>query len=251
MTQDEQTIDLHDLPAWPVARPQRKFRAILRKLALLPRLARASRSLPVLRLDPGSMDEGHVLRRRLRARSLGLRTAIHQAVTVLIIPATAGAYTAGAAKQTLRRMCRKAEKLGIQCRRVTDAGERRALLARAIVHERTNPNPLYRRADPDTADLLDVDLWIAAYSRSGTPLVLSVTPIGGNCAALRYFRTLETSQEATLARYLLMAYLVEELRQQGMRYFVDTTHPVKLNKGLRHFASMVGFTVARATLLCR
>ena len=228
-----------------------RYRALLGGLALLPRLPRLAQTLrdvPVLELDLGSGLESRALRKRLTRHSLGIRTAILQAVSVLIIPAAAGAYTAGATKQTLRRMCRKAEKVGIQCRRVTNDSERRALLARAVVHEKANPNPLYRRSNPDTADLLDFDLWIAAYSQSGTPLALSVTPVGGNCAALRYFRTLEASKDATLARYLLTAYLVEELRQRQVRYLVDIVHPVRLNSGLRHFASMVGFTVARAPL---
>jgi hypothetical protein len=236
------------LCAWPTTEGLRRSRFSLGKLALLARLMLALRTLPVLLLDLGTGVETRCLRKRLGQRTLGLRLAIHLAITVLVIPATASAYTMGAEKQTLRRMCRKAEKQGVQCRRVIDAGERRALLERAIVHEQTNPNPLYRRADPNTADLLDIDHWMVAHSRDGTPLVLSVTPIGGNCAALRYFRTLEASDEATLARYLLTAHLVEELRQREVAYLVDIAPPHDLTSGIRHFASMVGFTVARATL---
>lgn len=246
MANGKRTNKLGALSIWPADRLPGRSRFSLENLALLVRIVLALRNLPVVRLDPGSGVESRVVRRHLERRSSGLRTA-NQAATVLVIPPAAGAYPAGAEKQTLRRMCRKAEKLGIQCRLVTEAGERRRLLTRAFVHEQTNANPLYRHADPNIEDLLDIDLWIVACSRSGTPLVLSVTPVGGNSAALRYFRTLEASEDATLARYLLTAHLVEELRLREVRYLVDIVRPDKLNSGLRHFASMVGFTVARAT----
>ena len=234
------------LSDWPTIEGLARSRFGLGKLTLHTRLMLALRRLPVLQLDLGSGRQHHLLRSWLQRRLLGLRLPTRQAITVLAIPAAPGAYMEGSTKQTLRRMCRKAEKLGIQCRPVTDNDERRALFAQAITFEQNNPNPLYRCATPGIDDLLEIDLWLAAYSQSGTPLALSVTPIGGNCAALRYFRTLEAGEEATLARYLLTAHLVEELRQREVPYLVDIAPPHSLTSGLRHFARMVGFTVARA-----
>lgn len=235
------------LSSWPTARPSGVVLGSLGKLPLFMRHVYRLLTVPTLQLDLGPSAEMHGLRRYLRPRLLGLRIPVYRSVTVLVIPEASGAYMQGPSKQTLRRMCRKAEDLGVQCRHVTDADERRALLEQGIAQEQNHPNPLYRRANPDISDILDVDLWIAAYDRNGRPLALSVTPIGRNCAVLRYFRTLEASNDATLARYSLTAVLAEELCQRGVRYLVNTLPPHKLNASLRHFANMVGFTVARAT----
>lgn len=63
----------------------------------------------------------------------------------------------------------------------------------------------------DHGCLLGYELWLAAYSAEGRPLLLSVTPVDGEWALLYYFRTLTTGEEASNARYLMTQVLVKDL----------------------------------------
>ena len=145
-------------------------------------------------------------------------------------------------------MCRKAVKRGIHCRSVLDHKERQRLVRLAVEYERHHADVRYRRKHPIVSDLEGAGVWLVAHADEQRPIVLSVTPVAGNTAALRIFRTLESSQEATLARYLLTAYLIDELAERGTRYLVDITHPIFIPSGLHHFAAMLGFEVGRARL---
>ena len=185
----------------------------------------------------------------LNRRSFGVRTALHQAASVLSIERRGDPLSA-AKFSTLRRMTRKAEKLGITCRIVPEE-ERDGVLAEAIAFEKNHPDPRYRRAEPKTADLRGVALWIAANSASGEPLVLSVTPVSGNAALLRYLRTLSTGEKTTLARYALTAELVRQLNKRRVRYLVDNVSPISVSSTLRHFATMVGFRIVRVDMRVR
>ncbi len=88
-------------------------------------------------------------------------------------------------------------------------------VARGDAHERVNPRRQYRNANPVNADALDVDLALAAYAADGRPILLAVIPVAGQWALLRYLRTLEASDEASVARYLMTKVVVEELAALG------------------------------------
>ncbi|MGY1732441.1 hypothetical protein ACI798_13060 [Geodermatophilus sp. SYSU D01045] len=151
----------------------------------------------------------------------------------------------GRAKQTLRRRLRAAQRRGITCRPVDDPAERRALVLLADETERSHPDPRYRIDVPENEDLLQHDLWLAAYSPQGHPLLLSVTPVDGEWALLRYFRTLGHGPEHSDSRYLMCVVLVEALARRGVRYLVDTWHPGGIPEGLRQFQRSVGYRLMR------
>jgi hypothetical protein len=166
-------------------------------------------------------------------------------VAVLDVPADPEEYSLGASRQTLRRKARKASKSGVTWRPVDDPAERRALLRLANECEQAHADEQYRIEAPDNTDLLDHDLWLAAFAADGTPLLLSVTPTDGEWAQLRYFRTLGAGQEHSDTRYLMTQVLVETLSPLGVRHLADGVHPTELPNGLRHFQRMVGFRLAR------
>jgi hypothetical protein len=166
-------------------------------------------------------------------------------VAVLDVPADAAEYSLGASKQTLRRKVRAAQKAGVTCRPVTDPAEREALLELANRCEQQHADEEYRVETPDNSDLLDHDLWLAAFAADGRPLLLSVTPTDGEWGQLRYFRTLGSGPEYSDTRYLMTQVLVEELARLGVRNLVEGTHPLELPNGLRHFQRMVGFRLTR------
>jgi hypothetical protein len=201
-----------------------------------------------LLLDRGR--QANIIYRYLHGRSWVYWTPLHQAVSMLNIPAQRGLHERGRGRKTLRRMCRKAVARGIHCRIVRDCGERQRLTHLAAEHERHHPDVRYRREHPNTSDLDEGGLWLAAYADDQRPLVLSVTLLAGDTAALRFFLTLESTQEATLGRYLLTTYLVDELAERRTRHLVDTRNPISIPSGLHHFALMVGFEVTRASLKC-
>jgi hypothetical protein len=119
------------------------------------------------------------------------------------------------------------------------------LLRVAEETERSHPDPLYRIDDPDNEDLLRHDLWLAAYSPQGRPLLLSVTPVDGEWGLLRYFRTLGHGPEHSDTRYLMSTALVEALAERGVRYLVDSWHPGEIPEGLRQFQRSVGYRLVR------
>ena len=215
-----------------------------RRLSRSLRALIALRRLPCLRIAPSAGIEGAaicapLLRNSALWRVTGLATA------VLSLPYEPGQYSLGAPNQTLRRKVRQARRLGIHWAEVSDPQERWNLLQLANQCERAHPHVIYRNPAPDNDDLLNYRLWLVARAADGRPLLLSVTPVDGELALLRYFRTLGTGQEQSHARYLMTEVLVERLARLGVRHLVDGSNLFWLPNGLRHFQRMVGFRIVR------
>ena len=201
--------------------------------------------LPYHRLVLSDDLEGWAIRRFLSHSWLARWSPLHAATAVLDLPQDPASYPLGASKQTLRRRVRAACKQGVYWTEVDDPRERARLLALANDWERRHPVPKYRESDPDNDDLLDYRLWLAAYAPDGRPLLLCVTPIDGDWALLRYFRTLGVGPEESNARYLMTQALVERLIARGVRFLAEASNPVGLPNGLRHYQRMLGFRIAR------
>ena len=201
--------------------------------------------LPCLHLCPPSRgSEGAIIWEILPQHSMRL-PRVGFVMSALRLPHEPGHYSLGASKQTLRRKIRKAERAGIYWAEVQDAHERLELLKLAVDRERTHPDEKYRNPNPDTSDLLSYELWLAAYSAEGRPLLLSVTPVDGEFAYLRYFRTLGDGEEESNARYLMTDVLAENLVSRRIRYLLDCASPAWQYEGLRHFQRMIGYEIVR------
>ncbi len=174
----------------------------------------------------------------------GSRRIMLGIASVLRTPQVPGTFSDGPDKATLRRKARSAAKLGITIRPVA-AADREHLLDLADAHERTNERSQYRVEQPDNQDLLQYDLWLAAYDAEGSPLMLAVTPHAGEYAVLRYFRTLVSGRASSDARYPMTDAVAEALAERGVRWLVDSARPHWLPNGLRHFQRMVGFRLVR------
>lgn len=244
-----QTLNEAALSAFLVAFSSRQASAA--RFALLrPRAtARAIRhmyGLPVLQADLGDGVEVDAIRREF-GRHASRRWLLGLA-SVLAIPGHGAEYRLGSDRQTLRRKIRAAERAGVIWTRVDDIDERRSLLRVADRHERFGARARYRTMSPENQDLLDVRLWLVARSACGEPLLLSITPVDGEWASLRYFRTLTCDDAASVARYAMTAVLVDELAAQNVRYLLDGAMPHWLPNGLRHFQRMVGFRLVRVRM---
>jgi hypothetical protein len=208
--------------------------------------------LPCLHVAPSAVGiNGPHIRGLLSQRSASLlspRSMLERligfATTGLSLPTEAGQYSLGASKQTLRRKVRRAQKLGVRWAEVSDPQERQELLKLAEDYERTHPDETYRNPNPDISDLLRFQLWLAAYSAEGHPLLLSVTPVDGELATLAYFRTLGAGEEQSNARYLMTEILVEHLVGCGVRILLDGGS-LAMPNGRRHFQRMLGFRIVR------
>lgn len=222
--------------AWEHRHPLTAFRA-----------ARLLGRLPVLVCDPSHLPEGQILRSRLTRARFGMSTRLHEAASVLELPATPGEYSLGPARATQRRHARKALKLGVTWRLVGDRSDRRQLLADADDFERRHPRRSLRSEEPDNADLLDLDLWIAAFHED-RPILLTAVVQDGEWSMLRYFRIVDDSAAASHARYLMTGVLADELSSRGARFLIDTVSPFRLNPGLHHFSRMVGFRLQRVRI---
>jgi len=217
---------------------------LMRRLGLSLRALIALYQLPCLHIAPSAGTEGAAIR-ALLLRNSALWRVTGLATAVLRLPHESDQYSRGAAKQTLRRKVRQAKRLGIHWAEISDPQERRHLLQLANVCERTHPNVTYRNLTPRNDDLLSYRLWLVARAADGRPLLLSVTPVDGELALLRYFRTLGTGHEQSHARYLMTEVLAERLVCLGVRYLVDGSNLSWLPDGLRHFQRMVGFRIVR------
>ena len=166
------------------------------------------------------------------------------ATATLILPREQGQYSLGASKQTLRRKVRHAQKLGVRWAEVSDLQERQSLIELAEEYEKVHPDETYRNAEADLSWLLGHQLWLAAYSANGNPLLLSVTPVEGELALLGHFRTIGFGEEQSDARYLMTEVLVEHLVHRGVRYLIDAGS-LAIPNGIRHFQRMLGFNILR------
>lgn len=208
------------------------------------------RALPCLEARLSSTCEGRAiagsLKRRGLLKTLSLATA---GCCVLAIPATPQAYGVGASKQTLRRKVRAAQKAGVACRTVDDPAEQRALVKQLDRALAIKNNSAYREVNANHSHLVACGLWTVAFSKSGEPLVIAVTPRDGQWSILQAFISLGETQEHSDARYLLTQAVVESLSQNGVQYLVDTHSPSELRNGLRHFQRMLGFRIARVRIV--
>ena len=201
--------------------------------------------LPCLHLCPPSPgSEGAIIWEILPQHSMRL-PGIGFVMSALRLPPEPGQYSLGASKQTLRRKIRKAERAGIYWTEIQDTQDRLELLKLADDRERTHPDEKYQNHNPDNSDLLSYGLWLAAYSAEGRPLLLSVTPVDGDFAYLRYFRTLGDGEEESNARYLMTDVLAENLVSRRVRYLLDCASPAWQYEGLRHFQRMIGYEIVR------
>ena len=228
--------------------PHRGLGFVVRHPWLLLGAFRATRRLPVVLAAPSGGAGGRSIRRTLTTRGPLAAPARMLGSAVLAVPADPAQHLEGRRAQTLRRKIRAAERAGVTWRPVTDPDERRALVETANRAEREHVDPEYQVADPRNDDLLDHDLWLVAEDPAGTPLLLSVTPVDGELATLRYFRTLGSGPVHSDSRYLMTHALVVELAARGVRWLIDTEPPGAQTNGLRHFQRMVGFRYARVRL---
>lgn len=214
-------------------RHPRRVLSVVANMARLPRLSVAVRP---------TADGKEILRAILDRHPL--RRAFPHAA-VLVLPREPGMYAFGPSKQTLRRKVRKAKALGITWRRIDDPAEREKLAQIAEDWERINPHEQYRNPHPMVSGLQVHPLWLAAFSADGRPLLLSVTPVDGRWALLRFFKSIEAGTEQSLARYYMTEVLVEHLVRANVRYLFDVTSPLRLPNGLRHFQRMIGYRIYR------
>ena len=223
----------------------------LRRPVGLVRALRAVRRLPREPVRPSATPGGLAVREALEVRvALGLPGRV-LGTAALPVPERAEDYLVGRRAATMRRKVRAAQRAGTVVEVVDDLEEKHRLLALADRHEREHPDATYRVEVPDNADLLEHELWLVARDPTGEPLLLSVTPVDGRFATLRYFRTLGWGPAYSDARYLATAVLVDHLSRAGVRWLLDTESISAQTSGLRHFQKLVGFEYVRFVLARR
>ncbi|WP_375388252.1 hypothetical protein [uncultured Amnibacterium sp.] len=208
-------------------------------------LLRTIRALPAVEVRLPGGPQADAIRAQL-GRAWLRRGALAGATSVLGLPERAEDYARGSSgsRYTLRKRSRAASELGVLVERVDDAEARRALCAVADAYERVNPRAASRNEAADNSDMMTHRFWFVARV-DGRPVVLAVLPAEGEWAAMRYFRTLEESEVATLARYLLMREIVTALVAHGVRAVVVGLGPHRMGNGVRQFQRMMGFRIVR------
>ncbi|AFM19323.1 membrane protein involved in the export of O-antigen and teichoic acid [Mycolicibacterium chubuense NBB4] len=222
-----------------------KFRYVLLNPLCTFRALRGVRDLAVVRVArPSDGPGGRAVREVLDLRGPFGIPARWFGSAAVNVPADASEHLTGAHAQTLRRKIRAAQRHGVSCRMVEQA-ERSALLSRANTAEQVHRDQQYRVLAPHNDDLLEHDLWMVAEDSAGEPILLTVIPIDGEFATLRYFRTLGAGDVFSLSRYTATHAVVEELSKRNVRWLLDTAPSGGQTNGVRHFQRMVGFRYVR------
>lgn len=231
--------------------PGPRLLLLLRHPVRVGRVLRILRAKPVLEARLSRTPEGEATRTGLLRNSRLSRFLVGGATAVLVLPADPDAYERGNARATLRNKRRSAERQGVTWRRISSATERAALLAHANRFEQDGEPGGYRTSRPRNADMLGIERWYAAYSEDGEPLVLAVVSRDGLWADLRYYRTLQSSRDASASRFLLMSAIARELGAEGVRYVATPASPLSTPEGLRVYQYIVGFDLYRVRLVRR
>jgi hypothetical protein len=232
------------------ARGERRIRAIVRHPVQLVHAWRAISQLPVIDAKLSASPEGRAVRRGLRRTNATVRALIRGTTAVLPIPEDGASYFVGSneSKRTLRTKMRRAERRGFTVSMPTSRAERSELLRLSETYEQNHPDPTYRNHKPRLDRHRDIRTWLVARDATGKPLLVSVIPVDGEWGILAYFKTLENSDDARLARHWLSGVLVQHLADMGVRYLADESSPVGLPSGLRSFQRRLGYRLVRVRI---
>ncbi|WP_345481904.1 hypothetical protein [Amnibacterium soli] len=206
--------------------------------------------LSVIDAELRTDGDAALVRRGLERTNPLARRLIRGTTAVLVVPDTVEEFLAGSSesKRSLRTRFNRATRRGYHVHRTDGHEERRAVLALADRYERSHPDELYRNQAPDNDYLLGVGTWLVAHDVDCRPLILAVPAISGEWAVLQHFKTLESSDDARLARYWMSVELVRELHAQGVRYLADVLSPIGLPNGLRDFQRRLGYRLHRVRI---
>jgi hypothetical protein len=204
------------------------------------------RGLPRLEIPMDDSRASKALTQVLR-KGIGPLRPRSYAVAVLEIPAQPGVYRKGRARQALRTNSSKAQAEGVTCS--TLSGQKEILLRFGEVVSDgwgvKRRSLKYRRWTRNVKDE-PYAFYFAALGPDGAALVFSKVIVVGEYARLHTFiHKRETA--ASLPRFLLTEYVVENLCAKGVKYlFVDTI--VALHDGLRYHQHLIGYTAQNITV---
>jgi hypothetical protein len=234
-------------------RGNRKIRSIARHPVQLSNAWRAISELPVVDAELSTRAEAQAVRRGLLRTNATVRGLIRGTTAVLQIPEDADSYFLGSneSKRSLRTKMRRAERNGFAVSMPASREERLAMLSLSAAYERDHPDPAYRNHSPRLDHLLGIRTWLVAHDSTGKPLLLAVIPVDGEWSALSYFKTLEHSDNARLARHWLSGIVVKHLSGMGVRYLADEASPIGLPTGLRSFQRRLGYRLVRVRVSAR
>lgn len=212
---------------------------------------RAIDRLPEVTARIGRSAEAPVVRRGLRRPNNPVARAVVRGTTaVLQVPDDVTTYLAGAteSKRSLRTKFHRAERRGFTVQTCVSREERAALIRVTDEYERQHPDDQYRNASPNNDYLIALDTWLVARDSTGRPLLLAVVAVDGEWAVLEYFKTLEHSDDALLARHWMSALLTGRLAELGVKYLADVLSPLGLPSGLRSFQRRLGYRLVRVRI---
>jgi hypothetical protein len=230
-----------------------RLRTMAAHPAGLVRAWRAISRLPILDAALCTSDEAQLVRQGLLRTKKIARALVRGTTAVLQIPEEGDSYLLGSneSKRSLRTKVRRAERCGFTTSSPSSRDERFELLRLSDAFERAHPDPIYRNTSPRTEYLADIRTWLVARDATGKPLLVAVVPFDGDWGVLEYFKTLENSDDARLARHWLSAMLVQHLSDLGVRYLADVSGPVGLPTGLRSFQRRLGYRLVRVRVSSR
>jgi hypothetical protein len=197
--------------------------------------------LPRIRVRTTDSAAGRALRSYLGQRHRGIPWN-RIAHGVLPLPPTPEEYLSGRSRQALRTNLRRAEQLGISCRRVSSA-EKREQVERWLAARFPSDDP---DATPDRwigGPPGEAEWWIASDD-GDTPLAIAAVSFDSDWVLLH---TMVSRSHP--ARWLLHTELVREAIGRGARYVcVDADNALQLDPGVQYFQRLLGYQVINLRL---
>jgi hypothetical protein len=201
---------------------------------------RLFRRLPRVTLSLSSSPSGREIAEHLRRTRLGIPPN-RLAQGILVVPPTQKEYLRGRSRQAVRTNVRRAEELGLSCRRLTNSSEFQYAADYMIEHRSQTDEQveIYRRL----IDHPDARYWSVEAS-DRTPAGLAVLNVDSQAAMLWSLVCLEQD-----AKWLLHTHIVGELGAAGVPYLLTSSvmAPIMRERD-QYFQKLLGYQIAHLSL---
>jgi hypothetical protein len=148
-------------------------------------------------------------------------------------------YLAGHRKQALRTNINHARRAGVTVTRLASYGEWLGP-AREIYRQRPGGQEVLRQIGPPDDD--EKMVYLAAISRTGTPVAIAGAVILDRLGVLFNLITRPDERDAAVSRYLIHTDLRSWLKLDGVQ-FLTAGSALRLGAGLQYFQHLLGYEV--------
>ncbi|HEX8123178.1 MAG TPA: hypothetical protein VF549_18140 [Solirubrobacteraceae bacterium] len=174
-----------------------------------------------------------------------MHRARRPARAVLVLPSDPDEYLRGKARQALRTNVSRAKKVGIECRELRDAGEKRAALTRHMATRGEGGDVVAEFERIYRLQLEAAEVHVA--ERDGDVEAFSAVFTSGEAAYLVYLRAGVDRERSSAARYALSTHVTQHLIRRGVRGLISGS-ALGVDSGTAYFQQRLGYIAGNVVL---